>query len=150
MFSPQYTYACYLLFKFRDNPNIIPGNTILLKTECWLDNVSIGRMFAYWSTYPLKITTSKPKNDYGLHDSSNIPRVEGLAMKKVRKEHLGYTRIEERKDGWMELMLFKLTKQLLDHGHLEIELTESEDRVLRGMIIEGIEFRQRGSNPRNL
>lgn len=135
MFSPQYTYACYLLFKFRDNHSV-PHNTRLFRTEC-----KLGIMISYWSTYPMNIPTIKPKNDYGLHDSSNIMKAEGLAMKKDRTEHLGYTRIEERKDGWMEVMLFKPTNQLLDLSHLQIDLWESKYGILRGLIIEGIEFR---------
>jgi hypothetical protein len=149
MFSTQYTYACYLLFKFRDNPSVPDWSmyTLLFGTECWLDRISICTMQSYWSMYPLNIPTIKPKNDYGLHDSSNILKAEGLAMKKVRTEHLGYTRIEERKDGWMEAMLFKLTNKLQVQKYgslLEIELSPINgvfSRKVYGMIIEGIEFR---------
>ncbi|PWA86399.1 protein kinase-like domain, Phloem protein 2-like protein [Artemisia annua] len=144
MFSPQYTYACYLLFKFRDiNASIILDNTVVLKAECWLDNVSIGGMFVYWSRYTLNIPKIKPKNYQGLHDSSNIPRVEGIGMTNGQMEHLGSTRIEERKDGWMEAMLFKPTNKLQDQENgclLEIGLVPIDGNV-NGMIIEGIEFR---------
>ncbi|GJV12297.1 hypothetical protein Tco_1353838 [Tanacetum coccineum] len=98
MFSPQYNYACYLLFKLRDNHSV-PDNTLLFSTECELDGISMGGMISYLSMYPMNIPTIKPKNDYGLHDSSNILKAEGLTMKKDRTEHLGYARIKERKDA---------------------------------------------------
>ncbi|GKD31266.1 serine-threonine/tyrosine-protein kinase catalytic domain-containing protein [Tanacetum coccineum] len=143
MFSPQYNYACYLLFKLRDNHSV-PDNTLLFSTECELDGISMGGMISYWSMYPMNIPTIKPNNDYGLHDSSNIPKAEGLAMKKDRTEHLGYARIKERKDGWMEAMLFKPKNKLQDQKNgcrLRIDLVPAEARKLNGMIIEGIEFR---------
>nr|GEU56507.1 protein kinase-like domain, phloem protein 2-like protein [Tanacetum cinerariifolium] len=141
MFSPQYTYACYLVFKFRDKPSV-PDNTAVLKTECILDRDSVAVMFLYWSTYPLNIPTIKPKNDFGLHDSSNIPTAEGIGMTNGQIEHLAnYNRIEERKDGWMEAMLFKLTNKLQHQKngfHIHIYFDASK---LNGMILEGIEFR---------
>jgi hypothetical protein len=60
MFSPHYTYACYLLFKFRDNTSVL-DNAHLFKTASKLDGVSIGTIFIYRSTYPLNIPTIKPK-----------------------------------------------------------------------------------------
>ncbi|PWA71042.1 serine-threonine/tyrosine-protein kinase catalytic domain-containing protein [Artemisia annua] len=134
MFSPQYTYACYLLFKFSDDNPRIPDNTVLFKTECKLDEVSMGKMISYRSTYPM--------NDYELHDLSNILEEEGLEENFDQMEDLGYTRIEERKDGWMEAMLFIPTNELQDQKngcHLDICLTHSTN--ITGMIIEGIEFR---------
>ncbi|GJY16072.1 protein FAR1-related sequence 5, partial [Tanacetum coccineum] len=101
MLSPQYTYACYL--KFKDNYyNVRDSITVLFKTECKLDRIFMGEMISYWSKYPMNIPTIKPNNDSGLHESSNILKAEGLAIKNDATEHLGYTRIEERMDGWME------------------------------------------------
>ncbi|PWA81363.1 RNA-directed DNA polymerase, eukaryota [Artemisia annua] len=129
---------------FDDNPRI-PDNTVLFETECQLDRISMGIIVeSYLSTDIPKI---KPKNDYGLHYSSNyIVRAQGLAMKKDRT-HLWYTmmgyRIEERKDGWMEAMLFKPTIKLQDQKNgciLRIYLKLLKDEV-NGMIIEGFEFR---------
>ncbi|GJX19726.1 hypothetical protein Tco_0222403 [Tanacetum coccineum] len=56
MFSPQYTYACYLLLKLRDNHSV-PGNTLLFRTECELDGISMGGMISYLSMYPMNIPT---------------------------------------------------------------------------------------------
>lgn len=144
IFSPQYTYACYLVFKFDfsykfDYSYTHPHDTRLFKAKCRLDGVDHAKMDAYMSLFPVNIPTIKPKNDHGSHDTSNIPRNEGLRMLKAHIESLDSSRIKQRKDGWMEVRLCKPLHHLENLKSLKITLSKSE--VFSEMVIEGIEFR---------
>nr|GEV37048.1 transmembrane 9 superfamily member 1-like [Tanacetum cinerariifolium] len=62
-------------------------------------DISQGAMFAYLLSSPVNIPTIEAHGDYGL---------QGLGMRKS----VIYSRIDEREDGWMEVMLRKPLLQL--------------------------------------
>ncbi|GKB10897.1 kinase-like domain, phloem protein 2-like protein [Tanacetum coccineum] len=103
MFSPEYTYACYLVFKLEDN-HILHDEIRLFKLACKTDEISQGTLCVHFNLSSMNIPTIEPKNEYGLDDSSNKPRSEGLRMPKYHMEHLVDSKMEERKDGWMEII----------------------------------------------
>lgn len=147
MFSPQCDYACYLVFKF--NIDFMPDKICLFNVEYKLDGISQGTLCAYLSEFAVNIPTLKPKDDGKRHESSNTPTTEGPHyMTKGHMERLGYTRIEERKDGWVEVMLCKPLDHSKDPKSLEMKFTNLKDANFHGIIFEGMEFRpvQRWTN----
>nr|XP_043637156.1 uncharacterized protein LOC122608128 isoform X2 [Erigeron canadensis] len=140
MFSPHHNYACYLVFKFPEKPTQTE-DILLFSAECMLELISQGTMYACMSFSATNIPIIKPKSDYRLHDSSNIPADRGRGMIKGRTEHYVYSRIEERKDGWMEVMLCKLLCHLEDPRFLSVKLRDHEYHTVRTLPVKGIEFR---------
>nr|XP_043622433.1 uncharacterized protein LOC122593702 [Erigeron canadensis] len=135
MFSPQYKYACYLVFKFEDN-HAEPDDPCFFKAWYNLDDIFGDTLFAHFKLSSMNIPTIKPKNDYGLDDSTTerwIP--------KPDMERLVDTQIEEREDGWMELMLCKPLEQLQDHKSLRVTLSKYKGGSFSGILVEGLEFR---------
>ncbi|GKC60539.1 kinase-like domain, phloem protein 2-like protein [Tanacetum coccineum] len=143
MFSPQCIYACFLVFKFEDD-HIQPDDTCSFKAWYNLDDVLGDTFFAHLNSSSINIPTIKPKNDYRSHDLSNILRTERVRMPKHNIERLVDSMMEERGDGWMEVMLCKPLHQLQDHKSLRLSLSKSKDGSFSGIIVEGVEFRPVG------
>lgn len=138
MFQPECTSAPYLVFKLQDNLTQT-DETLWLTAILTLDGISQVPMFAWVGLPSMNVPTIKPLNDHGTHDSSTVPGVERLVMPKAYTEH--QKRIEQRNDGWMEVMLCEPLHQLEDHKLLEVKLYKHRFVSLNEMIIEGIEFR---------
>nr|GEZ23234.1 protein kinase-like domain, phloem protein 2-like protein [Tanacetum cinerariifolium] len=139
MFSPQCIYACYLVFKFEDD-HIQPDDTCCFKAWYNLDDVLGDTFFAHLNLSSINIPTIKPKNDYRSHDLSNIP--------KHNIERLVDSMMEERGDGWMEVMLCKPLHELQDHKSLRLTLSKSKGGSFSGIIVEGVVFRPKNQMKR--
>nr|XP_043637033.1 uncharacterized protein LOC122608017 isoform X2 [Erigeron canadensis] len=167
MFSPNYIYACYLVFKFGDNHDL--SNNALaprkrssfrstwkarirpskpqtrsrefFKVKYKLGDMIKGTVFAHMNSIPpINIPTLMPKNDHGSHDLSTASRIEGSVMPKGHMD-IQNSWMEERNDGWMEVRLSKSLHQLENHVSLEVKLWKPEGGSFSGIIVEGIEFR---------
>jgi hypothetical protein len=123
MFSPHYNYACYLVFKFKDGQSN-DGPLFRAKYNLGGDDITI--------------LTLKPKEETG--SSNSIDGGPGMS-----KHYMDSTKswVEKRDDGWLEA---RLTEPLLKHDLenrklLGVHLDIIEDRLLNGVIVEGVEFR---------
>ena len=65
-------------------------------------------------------------------------------MPKHNMERLVDSMMEERGDGWMEVMLCKPLHKLQDHKSLRLTLSKSKGGSFSGIIVEGVEFRPVG------
>lgn len=134
MFSPHHVYACHLVFKFADN-NIQIDETRKSTVHYSLDgNLQNINFLNFNLLPPMNIPTIKQKNDYGLHDS----RIEGLEIPDFRIYHAREGWMQQREDGWMEVILCKPLHHLEDHKLLQVTF---KYKYLHGIIVEGIEFR---------
>ncbi|GJR01543.1 serine-threonine/tyrosine-protein kinase catalytic domain-containing protein [Tanacetum coccineum] len=127
MFSPQYTYACYLVFKYEDN-QVVSNDASFYKAECTLgdNNMIQGTLFAHLT-------------------SVNIPAVFTDSSKSIATPNkddmdLEHSFVEKKNDGWMQVRLTKPLHQLENHESLKINLVEPNSSSM-GIIVEGVEFR---------
>ncbi|GJT39579.1 serine-threonine/tyrosine-protein kinase catalytic domain-containing protein [Tanacetum coccineum] len=122
MFSRDYNYACYLVFKLEDG-DVLSNDLTVFEVNFLSDYKMDGNVIT------IRITLKTRKEESG---SSN-------------HNYMDWERswVEKRDDGWLEV---RLTKPLLKH-HLEtltklkINLWESESESFNGMIVEGLQFR---------
>nr|XP_043629167.1 uncharacterized protein LOC122600506 isoform X2 [Erigeron canadensis] len=139
MFSRNYIYACYLVFKFGDY-HVLSNNGQFFKVEYKLGDIIHGTISAHMNSTPLvNIPTIMPRNDDGSHDSSNVPSIDGSGSKG--HTDLQNSWMEERNDGWLEVRLSKSLHQLENHVSLEVKLWKPEGGSFEGIIVEGIEIR---------
>nr|GEV72842.1 hypothetical protein [Tanacetum cinerariifolium] len=127
MFSPYYTYACFLVFKYEDN-QVLSNDASFYKAECNLgdNNIIQSTVFAHFT-------------------SVNIPAIFTDSSKSIQMPNkddmdLEHSFVEKRDDGWMEIRLTKPLHQLENHKSLEVKLQEPISTSM-GIIVEGIEFR---------
>ncbi|PWA73047.1 protein kinase-like domain, Phloem protein 2-like protein [Artemisia annua] len=139
MFSPQYAYACYLVFKF-ENHDMRPNKSYMFRAYYELDDIQQDSCLVDLKhRTEMDIPTINPK--YGSHDTSYIPRTEALSLRKCHIEHGLFCWAEQREDGLMdEVMVCKPLQGLEHHTTLNVKLLGDSDR-LGGMIVEGVEFR---------
>ncbi|KAJ9558116.1 hypothetical protein OSB04_012730 [Centaurea solstitialis] len=134
MFSPHHVYACYLVFKFADN-NIQLDDTRKSTVNYWLDGVfQLIKFLNFNFLPPMNIPTVEQKSDYGLHDS----RIEELEMPDFRICQTKDCWMQQREDGWMEVILCKPLHNLENRKSLQVTF---KYRYPHGIIVEGIEFR---------
>ncbi|GJU19320.1 serine-threonine/tyrosine-protein kinase catalytic domain-containing protein [Tanacetum coccineum] len=118
MFSPDHNnYAWYLVFKLKDD-HVLWNDGSIFTAEYILAGI-------HYMTTP--ITLKKPKEESGSSKHAYVER----------------SWVEERDDGWLEA---RLTKPLEKHDlenrkELEVDLYESKDGSLDGIIVESVEFR---------
>lgn len=122
MFSPQSTYACYLVFKFNGNKKQAHGNPSFT-ARYGLEHIYKGQVVAHMNVLSTNKPTIKTKNGYVRNDDYELE-----------------SWMEERKDGWMEIMLTKPIRCLEAYSKLKVELCVLNGNF-RGIIVEGIEFR---------
>ncbi|GJZ42685.1 serine-threonine/tyrosine-protein kinase catalytic domain-containing protein [Tanacetum coccineum] len=100
MFSPHYTYACYLVFRYKDNQ--VPSNDASFYTaKCnSRDNIMIqGTVFAHLNLVT-NIPVVTPKKDIGSPYSSK-----SIQMPK-KDMYLEHSFVQKRNDGWMEFSIW--------------------------------------------
>ncbi|KAL8265846.1 hypothetical protein R6Q59_003190 [Mikania micrantha] len=131
MFSPQKMYACYLVFKFEHNKQ--PDDTSLLTAEYGLGRRLLGQVLAHMNVF--SESENKPKAD---HEEPRTKRLETTTYDGLEYDFESW--MEERKDGWMEVMLSKPLERLEDHSTLKVRLSVLSGSF-GGIIVEGIEFR---------
>ncbi|GJR78303.1 serine-threonine/tyrosine-protein kinase catalytic domain-containing protein [Tanacetum coccineum] len=127
MFSPDhYNYACYLVFKFKDD-HVLPNDGHIFKTRYSLGGNEI------------RIPILKTKEETG--SSKSIDGGPGMSKHNYVDSKRSW--VEKRDDGWLEA---RLTKPLLKH-HLEnreelkVTLYQVGGASLNVIIVEGVEFR---------
>ncbi|GKC08435.1 serine-threonine/tyrosine-protein kinase catalytic domain-containing protein, partial [Tanacetum coccineum] len=133
MFSPRYTYACYLVFKYEDD-QALSNDACFYKARCNLgDNYMIqGTVFAHLTSVNIPVLV--PKRGIGSPESSKSIHMPNKDM------DLEHSFVEERNDGWMEVRLTKPLHQLKNHKSLDVNLVEPSSSGM-GIIVEGMEFR---------
>ncbi|KAI3800014.1 hypothetical protein L1987_35320 [Smallanthus sonchifolius] len=130
MFSPQNMYACYLVFKIEHNKQ--PHDNRLFAAEYGLGRRLLGTVLVHMNVFSRNKATIKPTSEH------QEPGTKGLEMKH---DGLGYdieSWIEERNDGWMEVMLSKPLERLEDHSTLKVRLSVLCGSF-GGIIVQGIE-----------
>lgn len=127
MFPPHITYACYLVFKFQHNKQ--PDDNRLLTSEYGLGHCLLGKVLVHMNLSSRYTSTIKRTSDQ-----------EGLEMKTDGLADDLESWVEERNDGWMEVMLTKPLEKLEDQLTLKVRLS-GVGGSLSGIIVEGIEFR---------
>ncbi|GJT42143.1 serine-threonine/tyrosine-protein kinase catalytic domain-containing protein [Tanacetum coccineum] len=134
MFSPHYTYACYLVFKYEDN-QVLSNEACFYKVKCNLgdNNMIQGIVFAHLTSMT-NIPAVAPKKDIGSPDSSKSIQMPNKDM------DLAHSLVEKRNDGWMEVRLTKPLHHLENHESLEVNLVKANSSRM-GIIVEGMEFR---------
>ncbi|PWA81080.1 Phloem protein 2-like protein [Artemisia annua] len=140
MFSPRNLYACYLVFKFLDSRKSL-DDRLFFRVSYNLDIEPVGYKIAHLSLpEPINIPLIKPKN-YNISDeSSNIPKTKFPRMPKTCTDDSMHSWMQQRDDGWMEVILCKPLHKLEDHKLLDVFL-RSAGSTLDGLIVQGIEFR---------
>ncbi|GJW19535.1 serine-threonine/tyrosine-protein kinase catalytic domain-containing protein [Tanacetum coccineum] len=133
MFSPHYSYACYLVFKFDDN-HVLSDDIHLLESEYNLGETTQGTVFVHMNPSLINIPTIEPKKDIGMRDSSKSIQMEKGYMDPQNSW------VRERNDGWTEFSLTEPLPQLENHESLEVKL-RPKFGSLEGIVVEGIEFR---------
>ncbi|GKB37612.1 serine-threonine/tyrosine-protein kinase catalytic domain-containing protein, partial [Tanacetum coccineum] len=130
MFSPHYTYACYLVFKYEEN-QVVSHDACFYTAKCNLgdNNMTQGTV----STSVSNIPTLAQKKDSGSPDSSKSIQMPNKDM------DLEHSFVDKRNDGWMEVRLTKPLHQLESYESLEVELEEPNSSIR--IIVEGMEFR---------
>nr|XP_043636232.1 uncharacterized protein LOC122607342 isoform X2 [Erigeron canadensis] len=139
MFSPQYKYACYLVFKFEDNHSE-PDDTCFFKAWYNLDDTFGDTFYAHFKLSSMNIPTIESKNSYGSDDLSKISTTERW-ISKCDTEFVADSRMKERGDGWMEVMLCKPAEQLQNGTSLRLTLSKFKGGSFSGILVEGLEFR---------
>ncbi|KAJ9536933.1 hypothetical protein OSB04_029666 [Centaurea solstitialis] len=131
MFSRRHAYACHLVFKFADN-NIQLDET-RKSTICYsLDGDPQTIDFLNFNFLPsMNIPTIKQKNDYGLHDSTT----KGIDVPDFRTYHAQEGWMQQRDDGWMEIILCKPLHKLKDRKLLEREGSRIAEGCTRDVIV---------------
>ncbi|GJT56368.1 serine-threonine/tyrosine-protein kinase catalytic domain-containing protein [Tanacetum coccineum] len=137
MFSPHYTYACYLVFRYKDNQ--VPSSDASFYTaKCnSRDNIMIqGTVFAHLNLVT-NIPVVTPKKDIGSSYSSK-----SIQMPK-KDMYLEHSFVQKRNDGWMEVRLTKPLHQLDNHESLKVNLRLTKRYLSQSIWIdvEGMEFR---------
>ncbi|KAJ9548322.1 hypothetical protein OSB04_020865 [Centaurea solstitialis] len=140
MVSPGNIYACYLVFKFAED-HIWYDDRRTAIARCFSGTTSISALFAHLnSREPINIPTIMPKNDKGSQERSNV-----LIFDDQGKEYMDddstHNCMEQRNDGWMEVMLCNSLHKLEDYKEISISLTCEESDELYGIIVQGVEFR---------
>ncbi|KAI7743940.1 hypothetical protein M8C21_008049, partial [Ambrosia artemisiifolia] len=133
MFSPQNMYACYLVFKFEDN-NKQPDDNHMFTAEYGLGRRLLGKVLVHMSGFSRDRLKIKPKSNH---------RELGTKELEMRKDGMEYdleTWMEERMDGWKEVMLTKPLDKLINQSTLKVRLSVLGGSF-GGVIVEGIEFR---------
>ncbi|GJY09275.1 serine-threonine/tyrosine-protein kinase catalytic domain-containing protein [Tanacetum coccineum] len=135
MFSPHYTYACYLVFKYEDN-QVLSSDACFYKAKYHLGYSYMihGTVFAHLISVT-NIPAVAPKMDIGSPDSSKS------SLMPNKDIYLAHSFIEKRNDGWMEVRLTKQLHHLDNHESLVVELLEPSSSSSMRIIVEGIEFR---------
>ncbi|KAK9074974.1 hypothetical protein SSX86_003293 [Deinandra increscens subsp. villosa] len=123
MFSPQNMYACYLVFKFEHNEQ--PDGDRLFTAEYGFGHRLLGNVRVHMNRN--NKLEMKPESD------DQEPETEVVEMTNDVESWM-----EERKDGWMEVMLTKPLGKLEDHSTFKVRLSGGS---FGGIIVEGIEFR---------
>ncbi|KAL8200149.1 hypothetical protein R6Q57_011488 [Mikania cordata] len=131
MFSPQNIYACYLVFKFEHNKQ--PDDNRMFTAEYGLGRRLLGQVLAHMNV--CSENKNKPKTD---HEEPGTKRLEMTTYDGLEYDFESW--MEERKDGWMEVMLSKPLERLEDHSTLKVRLSVLSGSF-GGIIVEGIEFR---------
>ncbi|GKE09260.1 serine-threonine/tyrosine-protein kinase catalytic domain-containing protein [Tanacetum coccineum] len=143
MFSPHHTYACYLVFRYKDNQ--VPSNDASFYTaKCnSRDNIMIqGQWFM------MDLMAERSANHNYVEESRSSKSIDGgPGMSKHNYVDRKRSWVEKRDDGWLEA---RLTKPLLKHDleyhldnrtELEMYLSEIKDACFNGMIVEGVLFK---------
>ncbi|GKC85270.1 serine-threonine/tyrosine-protein kinase catalytic domain-containing protein, partial [Tanacetum coccineum] len=128
MFSPdQYNYACYLVFKFKDD-HVLSNDGPIFEAKYYFDG-------EYFSTKTLK----KPKDETG--SSKNING--GPGMSKPYYMDPSRSWVEKRDDGWLEARLTEplFKRELENEKKISVKVCKIQGGSLNGIIVEGVEFR---------
>lgn len=140
MFSPRNFYACYLVFKFFDSHKSL-DDRLFFRVSYNLDIEPVGYKIAHLNLpEPINIPLIKPKNYNTSSESSNIPKTKFPRMPKTCTDDSMHSWMQQRDDGWMEVILCKPLHKLEDHKLLDVFL-RSAGSTLDGLIVQGIEFR---------
>nr|GEX76214.1 probable serine/threonine-protein kinase PBL12 [Tanacetum cinerariifolium] len=133
-------YACYLVFKIAE-AHIWHNDRRMVRAYCRLDNKECGMMFSHLnSREPINIPMIVPKNYNRSHNSSNMRISEDPIMQKDFMDDSAHKWMEQRNDGWKEVILSKSLHKLEGHKSLTMTLN-SDGSDFYGVIVQGIEFR---------
>ncbi|KAI3793172.1 hypothetical protein L1987_35787 [Smallanthus sonchifolius] len=132
MFSTQNMYACYLVFKFEHNSQ--PHDNRLFTAEYGLGRRLLGKVLVHMNVFSKNKLTINPTSEH------QEPGTKGLEMNHDGLEYDVESWMEERNDGWIEVMLSKPLERLEDHSTLKVRLSVLGGSF-GGIIVQGIEFR---------
>ncbi|MFS7985863.1 putative phloem protein [Helianthus anomalus] len=121
--SSQTTYACYLVYKLPKDQSEFQA-PILVEDQGDFNSNRHRYIFLVSPQTPV----IRPKADQNTHNPLNKPKFKGLP--------------QERNDGWMEVQIWEfLTATTTETIPVCLALGTRGDKMLSGLIIEGVEFR---------
>ncbi|KAL7587440.1 hypothetical protein Lser_V15G40498 [Lactuca serriola] len=122
MLSPQTTYACYLVYKLKQNHVSPVKVNNVMSTAPYHTHT--------WYIYLLspQIPIIRPKVHHNTHKPLNRSKKKGLP--------------QERNDGWMEVQVTEFQTDTTNELIFEnLQLTFPENKRHKGLIVQGIEFK---------